>query len=146
MTNKTPSWLCNQTNCSSIFAFQNKTWRYYDPTKPDTQNTLKTVDETIGLWVNVNKTSELSLEGSPFKTSTISLLEGWNLIGYPLLYTSSIDEKLNKINFSIVYSYKEGKWNSYIKEKDYFLNSLKSLTPGYGYWIYSNNATTITIT
>jgi len=132
VSNKTADWLCDQINCSFIFAFPNQTWRYYDPTKP--VNTLYDIDGKIGIWIKVNESLELNLEGSAFENAEINLSEGWNLVGYPFLYTSLINETL-LANSSLIYGYKDGEWNSYVKERDDSLNTLKSFVPGYGYWV-----------
>ena len=117
----------------------------FNPSWPDSLNTLKSFDNTSGFWVKMNAAASVSLTGSALDVSakTISLNVGWNNIGYTpataasirtVLATALADGKIERIINS------KGNFNPATPD---VLNSLKTMTPGEGYWVKTNAATTI---
>ena len=117
----------------------------FNPSWPDSLNTLKSFDNTSGFWVKMNAAASVSLTGSALDVSakTISLKAGWNNIGYTpataasirtVLATALADGKIERIINS------KGNFNPATPD---VLNSLKTMTPGEGYWVKANAATTI---
>ena len=117
----------------------------FNPSWPDSLNTLKSFDNTSGFWVKMNAAASVSLTGSALDVSakTISLNVGWNNIGYTpataasirtVLATALADGKIERIINS------KGNFNPATPD---VLNSLKTMTPGEGYWVKANAATTI---
>lgn len=117
----------------------------FNPSWPDSLNTLKSFNNTSGFWVKMNAASSVSLTGSALDVSakTISLKAGWNNIGYTpataasirtVLATALADGKIERIINS------KGNFNPATPD---VLNSLKTMTPGEGYWVKANAATTI---
>ena len=82
--------------------------------------------------------------GTEIENITIDLNKGWNLIGYPSLTEQNANVVLAGINDSLinVLGY-ENKWLSYSPFKSE--NSLKTLKPGFGYWVNVNNNVTLQI-
>ena len=117
----------------------------FNPSWPDSLNTLKSFNNTSGFWVKMNAASSVSLTGSALDVSakTISLNVGWNNIGYTPATAASIRTVLAT-------ALDDGKIERIINSKGNFnpatpdvLNSLKTMTPGEGYWVKANAATTI---
>lgn len=66
-----------------------KEWRYYARHRPY-KTDLDRMDRSMGLWVNVTVGSALTVAGMVPANTTIQLLSGWNLVGFPsfnLMYT-----------------------------------------------------------
>jgi len=114
---------------SKIFAY-NGTWLYY---YNETNNNFNKIDETKAYWINSLNNQTLIIEGTEFNYPiNFILTKGWNLISYPSLNESLINETLKDINYSIVYGY-NGTWSSYIPSRN--LNTLRYFVPSYGYWV-----------
>ncbi len=80
-----------------------------------------------------NMLCDLEVEGYELINPEIGLVPGWNLMGYPYLNESLVNETLDNVNYSIVYGYNNSIWSSYIPNRTF--NSLQTLNPGYGYWV-----------
>ena len=92
-------------NFSYIFSFNNsnKKWLFY---KNESSNNFKEINEKMGLWVKSPQDKTLAIEGYPFDYPVdISLYKGWNLVGYPFLNITKINETLKGINYSVIYGY-----------------------------------------
>ena len=66
-----------------------KEWRYYARHRPY-KTDLDRMDHAMGLWVNVTMGSDLTVAGMVPASTTVQLLSGWNLVGFPsfnLTYT-----------------------------------------------------------
>lgn len=117
----------------------------FNPSWPDSLNTLKSFDNTSGFWVKMNAAASVSLTGSALDVSakTISLKAGWNNVGYTPATAASIRSVLAT-------ALADGKIERIINAKGNFnpetpdvLNSLKTMSPGEGYWVKTSAATTI---
>ena len=130
----------NLINYSYIFSFNNSQWLFY---KNESFNNFNTFDETKGYWINSLANQTLMVEGTEFDYPiNISLEEGWNLISYPSLNITKINEILT--NYSYVFTYYNHSWLSNIKNKPNNLNNLQNFTPSFGYWVYSDNKANLT--
>jgi hypothetical protein len=120
-------------------------WRSYSPYVPDFVNSLTTLDEKIGFWIHVTSPVPVTLyvTGSLPTTTTINLSTtggGWNLVGYPAA-TGKVLPGAIPGDVSLVFVYHAGDavpWKLFDRAQPPFLNSLSSLTPGWGYWVYTN--------
>ena len=113
----------------SVFIYKNNSWYYYF------NETSKSFNETLpnlGIWVNSLSDQQLEISGNEFSGMNLTLSSGWNLIGYPRLNETLINETLKDVNYTIVYSY-NGSWKSYVPNRTF--TSLKNMKPGYGYWV-----------
>ncbi|MCK4757204.1 MAG: choice-of-anchor J domain-containing protein, partial [Thermoplasmata archaeon] len=59
-------------------------WKTYNPTYPGTPD-LNNADETMGVWIYVDAVGDgiIRLEGSNPSATTINLVAGWNMVGFP---------------------------------------------------------------
>ena len=72
--------------------------------------------------------------------STVSLKIGWNLVslkGTPSVTSAASVMNSVKSDISVVWSYNNGVWELYDPAMPAVLNSLKTMVPGKGYWIYA---------
>ena len=70
------------------------------------------------------------------RPSTVQLISGWNLVGYPDSVNISINDSLNGILYTSVMTYKNGDLYVYIPNSTN--NSLTNFEPNYAYWINSS--------
>lgn len=94
--------------------------------------------KTCGYWIKSLKNQTLTVEGNESSYPiNFNLIKGWNLISYPSLNITLVNES----NVTYILTYKDG-WLSYSSNKTSYLNTLKNLTPGYGYYVkVSDNVT-----
>ncbi len=125
-------------NYSSVFAFAGNEWKSYDPQKPEFLNSLKSINETFGFWIYVKANGALHLYGTTPETA-VSMRKGWNLVGYPYGASMETGAALGSINgkYSYVLAYDAASkgWKTYVPARPAFLNSLKNMSPGAGYWV-----------
>ena len=114
-------------------------WMMYDPSAPF-GNTLTTLDETMGFWIHVTTADTLDVVGGVVGTSSIALWDnayGWNLVGYPSATVRTLPDAITAQS-TMVYAYHAAETNpwSLFDRSQPFGNTLTSLTPGWGYWIF----------
>ncbi len=106
-------------------------WRFYVESKPHFGE-LTRVNHTMGLWVNVTASSNLTVAGLIPSSTPIQLRPGWNLVGFPSFNSSyAVSDLKAETSATRV----EGFDSS---NPPYFLRLLAStdkLQPGFGYWI-----------
>ena len=111
------------SNIKSIFTYA--PWLYYFN---ETNNNFNTIDETKAYWVNSLENQTLTIEGMEFEYPIFfNLTEGWNLIAYPSLNVSLINESLKDVEYGSILTYKDDNWHSGF--------GLENLTPWQGYWV-----------
>jgi len=98
------------------------------------------INRTMGLWIHMKNSCNLSIIGAVPDSTDIALYEGWNLVGYPSLKPRNLNDALSGITWQAVQHYdafdvnKPWKHNSTNKPDN--LNDLKEMQPGSGYWVY----------
>ena len=105
----------------------------YDPTLPAFINTLKGVNVKDGYWVKVNADVSFELEGEVPAGGAIPVRTGWNLVGYPRGSGEAPKGELTSLGDTVL-TFKDLK-NSYDPALPAFINTLKIITPGLGYWL-----------
>jgi parallel beta-helix repeat protein len=113
-------------------AFRNK-WISYMKFKPY-RGELKTINNKKGLWINVTEESNLTVAGIVPMMTSIALLPGWNLVGFPSFDANhSVGELKGDTSASSVEGFNAS-------SPPYFLKGLSDsdkLETGYGYWVFS---------
>lgn len=115
-------------------------WKKYDPSANPLANDLSVIDEEKGFWVQTTDDVELVVEGDEFTGSSIELLSGWNMVGYPATEAKLASDACANIssNLSIVWMYNAtdtgDHWKKYDPAANPLANDLEYLTPGQGYW------------
>ena len=105
----------------------------YNPTLPAFINTLKVVNVENGYWVNVDADVSFELEGEVPAGGSIPVRTGWNLVGYPREIGAAPANELTSLGDTVL-QFKNLK-NSYNPALPAFINTLKVITPGLGYWL-----------
>ena len=140
------------SNYDIVYAWNGPTqsWLVFDRTAPAPVNTLTSMDCTHGYWIHITASSAVQLDvmGTTPSTTNISLSPGWNLVGYPASSAGSLPDVLKDhgvgTNFSMVFAYHAYEtgleWKIFDPLAPPDVNTLKSLTPGWGYWIQVSSA------
>jgi hypothetical protein len=119
-------------------------WQQFDPHA--TANTLSTLDETKGIWINMAVTGTLVLTGTVPTFSYVPLCAGINLMGYPLDQAQPTAAALNTIagHYTLVFAYDATtqSWRKFDVNAPDFVNTLAALEPGRGYWVVASEGTT----
>ena len=105
----------------------------YNPTLPAFINTLKGLNVKDGYWVKVDADVSFELEGMVPAGGSIPVRTGWNLVGYPRESGAAPANELTSLG-DIVLQFKNLK-DSYNPALPAFINTLKIITPGLGYWL-----------
>ena len=105
----------------------------YNPKFPDFFNTLKGLNVKNGYWVKVDADVNFELEGVEPAEGSIPVGSGWNLVGYPRESSAAPADELKSLGNTVLY-FKNLK-DSYNPKLPDFINTLKIITPGLGYWL-----------
>jgi hypothetical protein len=112
-------------------------WKHNKLGKP-LGNDLDLLNESIGFWIHITASGDtiFTFNGSrPMQNRTITLFEGWNLIGYPSLNNRTRDVGLNNINYGSdvdaiqTFNATSGMWE--------VLTASDKFELGRGYWVHS---------
>ncbi|MBI2139616.1 hypothetical protein HYU14_01720 [Candidatus Woesearchaeota archaeon] len=99
------------------------------------------LDGASGFFINALEGGNFSLAGAAFDSpANISIQKGWNLVGYPSGRSSNVNESLENVSAAKVFSFQAGRWLSFQKGRNSTQNTLQNFTPGFGYWVFSENA------
>ncbi len=129
---------------------QGSNWRIYSPAMPAYARTLTWIDETMGIWVQVDAACTWVCPGSTTSGVTIPLHAGWNLVGYPLATSQPVAQGLASIEgqYRQVYAWDPttpaDPWRVYDVESGPEASSLKTLDPAHGYWILTTEGCMLT--
>ncbi|MGY8963876.1 MAG: immunoglobulin-like domain-containing protein, partial [Rhodospirillales bacterium] len=105
----------------------------YNPALPAFINTLKGLNVEDGYWVKVDADVSFDLEGEVPAGGSIPVRSGWNLVGYPRENGAAPANELTSLG-DMVLQFKNLK-DSYNPALPAFINTLKVITPGLGYWL-----------
>ncbi len=118
-------------------------WKVFNPNLPSyVINDLQFTSRRVGYVAVMNSTRTINFTGSIPVSTSVPVIRGWQLVGYPSLAVKNASETLGLINTSITeartYNNSQGIYESYIP----FVGGTLNLTvPGEGYWI---NGTSLT--
>ena len=142
-------------NYNVVFAYDandvGNEWKSYNPARPGFLNTLTEITPELGYWIDMTSDDSLELQGIVTSNTTFNLKQGWNLIGYPTLTETDLEDLFAPISDDLesVFQYKSidagNEWKSYSPERPSFLNTLATMQPNYGYWVKVNADTSLTI-
>ena len=130
------------SNVRIVWGYDNntKTWLKWKPsTLCPSPSALCSVEGGKGYWVYMNASGSIDLSSWTTQSKTVSLTEGWNLIGYNGTDDTGVTTALNSINgkWTIIWNWTDGQW--YAKHASSLNNittqPLNSLYQGKAYWI-----------
>ncbi|MGQ9516661.1 MAG: S8 family peptidase [Anaerolineae bacterium] len=110
-------------------------------------NSLQSLQGGRGYWMKMREARTWHIAGYPIPADApISLCAGWNLAGYLPDREISLTSALASLGdrFQIVLGYHDGQARSYYAGLPADLNTLQTLRPGHGYWIYVSQAGILT--
>ena len=122
-------------------------WQHYAPAQPPFTNNLQTLAAEQGVWILVEQDCTLRVRGSAWQ-GPVELVAGWNLVAYPGSTSQPVATALVSLGdkWTGVQSYQpgsgEGGWLSYYRGVPAAANTLQTLDPGRGYWLYVTEACT----
>jgi photosystem II stability/assembly factor-like uncharacterized protein len=123
-------------------------WKSY---MPGLGGDLTYISRNMGLWVHMTEAGTLTVDGETPTTTSIPLYTGWNLIGYPAGAARSVSDALASIagKYTLVFEYDasapDAPWRSYSPQVPDFANTLKTMRPGFGYWVKATQDCTLTL-
>ncbi len=124
-----------------VWAYQNQAWQVFDPNDA-AGSTLTAMHAGNGYWIKMAAKRTLSLSGTT-PSPVLSLLEGWNLVGYKGgTSCGSASSALVPLSSSFLLSwgYPLQAWQFY--DPLNLPGTLTQFCPGAGYWIELNKAAT----
>ncbi|NQE52964.1 Cell surface glycoprotein, partial [ANME-1 cluster archaeon GoMg3.2] len=99
-----------------------------------------TVDK--GYLIYMTAPDTLVIEGTKPDTTTIDLVNGWNLVGYPSRATRSITDVLSGVTYDVVWTTTStGGW----KSSNQAFGKLTDMSPGKGYTVYAQTSGSYTV-
>jgi len=113
-------------------------WKHSSIKKPSHLNDLKDINHSMGFWIHITKSSGVLFEypgTQPIENQTVTLYQGWNLVGYPSLLNRNRTAALNNLTFNTqvnaiwTFNTPTQKWKE-LGQPDYF-------EVGKGYWIHA---------
>ncbi len=124
-------------------------WQQYDPSVPPYANDLQDLTRDMGIWINMTVPASLVISGKPVEYMMMDLSPGWNLVGFPSTETSGLPGALSGwgvTQFSSVMAYHAqdvgDEWKLFNPTAPIYVNTLQAMTPGWGYWIHTDTAST----
>jgi hypothetical protein len=101
---------------------------------------LTDINRTMGLWIHMKNSCNLSVLGAVPESTDITLCEGWNLVGYPSMVARDLHGALDGITWQAVQHWKASDrndpWKHNCTNKPDILNDLKDMQSGNGYWVH----------
>jgi hypothetical protein len=100
-------------------------------------NDLSNINHKMGMWILLDKSDTLLVNGDLLPTTDTQLYTGWNLVGYPSLKNRTIVDALSSIagKYDAVYHFNASDsldpWKSDVQ------GDLTEMRPGEGYWIHA---------
>lgn len=133
-------------DASGAHSVSSGNWIKYARTTP-AGATLTNLTQAQGFWINMTAPATLVVSGS-YATTSIQLLTGaggWNLVGFPSEAGVALPGALSVLgtDYSLVFAYHADEittdpWKLFdraIEATASYANDLRSMAPGWGYWI-----------
>jgi hypothetical protein len=141
-------------------------WKQYVVAGPPSANDLTAIELGKGYWIQASAPVTLAVSGTVPSTTTIPLVTGWNLVGYPSSTARPVEEALASIagKYDLVLECpglpRAGDpgdpavpWRHHIPSAPSALpvlavrpgNTLTELAPGRGYWVRMTQDATLTV-
>ena len=119
-------------------------WEVYDPGLPPAARDLVVVNPDYGYWVKVTGTDYLNVSGDTIDSLSITLRQGWNLVGYPFVTSRSAATGVSGLsNFKTAWGFYSSDvgdpWKVYDTALPPAARDMTNFEPGYGYWIKMNS-------
>jgi hypothetical protein len=119
----------------AVYAWNGKDFEAFIP--GDDTSSLKRMDAGRGYWIYITEASSLQVTGVQAE-KTISLSEGWNLVGFSSTSSMPASQALTSAKGKVeaVFSFNPVE-NSYLE--------VETFQPGAGYWVYATESVSWTL-
>lgn len=113
-------------------------WKRHVYGGPDSVNDLHYIVPGKGylIYMDMDSNTALTIAGNRITDKTISLQQGWNLIGSKSSMPQSVEDVSFSVDYTSISTYDRGSWLRCTVGALSFLNNLDQLKPGKGYWVY----------
>ena len=118
-------------------------WKQYFPDDPNFPGGLDAIMPEEGYWIDMKVgNTTLTITSGRLANTTISLKQGWNLVGYNHPEEINVEDAqlFTPGDNTAIYTYEEGVWKKYHAGDPSSLNDLDQFKPGKGYYIYVTTA------
>jgi len=114
-------------------------WRSHVPSRASHFNDLKRWNNTMGMWIQMNQSDVLTVNGTEPTSTTIKLYPGWNMVGFPasssMLANDTLPSQVTKIGiFDDTQEYNIAYYTDL---------TTVTMTPNRAYWIYNGGETAV---
>lgn len=109
-------------------------WKVLDIDKPDFLNDLIRTNNTRGFWLHVTAACTLTSFGSKPVTTSVHMVQGWNMVGYP---SNNTARTVSQVFASAPSGFRV---QCFDKSAKYMLKDMVQtdiVLPGNGYWVYA---------
>ena len=113
-------------------------WKAYNPNMPYwVVQDLSTIRYDKGYWIKLNQNTSFIIQGNITLPNRINILQGWNLVGYPLQTQKTPIDAFSTINgkYSVVWTYDTAADTYLYYNPSLGTNTLTQIIPTKGYWI-----------
>ncbi|MDI6729980.1 MAG: hypothetical protein QMD06_00330 [Candidatus Altarchaeum sp.] len=126
----------------AVYAYDDGGWMYNVKVNGNYVGTLKTIESGKGYWIYASEPATLSISGKKVISMDMNLNQGWNLVGYSVQNSKSVDEMASVCDSIFGY---DKSWKSASFRYNMVLGDLTSLEKNKGYWIKAKQGTTLAI-
>jgi len=119
----------------------------YYPDLPAGVSTLQTMQAGRGYWVKMREARVWRVTGERMDAGApLGLCRGWNLAGYLPVREHPVPSALSSLGdaMEIALGYENGLGTSYYADLPAYFNTLQTMEPGGGYWIYVSRPAILT--
>lgn len=130
-----------EKSCNIVMVFDKEnehiTWKLYNPELPQSSNTLYSVNEKMGILIDMKESRLLTLEGYAAGRTELELHPGWNLVGYPSLVDESPTLAFGGLlpDIQNIMKMSNGVWVEFSPVASGSLETQQQMQSGTGYWI-----------
>lgn len=124
-------------------------WKSYSPDMPIwVIQDISDISSEKGYWIKMNNDSFLTVPGTIISPATLTLIKGWNLIGYPSDSSAGPPDAFSSIigSYSIVWAYNASAASYLYYNPNLGMGTLTEISPNRGYWINMTQDNTLWIT
>jgi hypothetical protein len=118
-------------NVERALAYASSTgeWKEYNTQK--SYRNLESLTLSHGIWVETSQSGYMTIAGRVPSSTSIDLVPGWNLVGYPSFIEQDVSSSLSGTSYGRVEAFNPGAWPHYLK----VLQPGDVMAAGNGYWI-----------
>jgi hypothetical protein len=123
----------NYASLQGYFPEESKQWKHWHRGKSPELNDLESIEYGRAYYIYMDSQDQLVTAGAVNEVSQVDLIEGWNLVGFPLDQSLSQEDFVNGLAGSVaVYGFDPS------TGEDILLEPTDLMEPSQGYWIHSS--------